>query len=70
MLYILYVLFIIRRIFERVITMTLPPKKMKFFFKRYLDFEKQHGTLTTVNHVKQKVSEYVKNCDLQLELDD
>jgi len=48
-----------RSLFERVTYLTLPPKKMKFFFKRYLDFEKAHGTAATVAHVKQRAVEFV-----------
>lgn len=30
-------------LFERATHLQLPPKKMKFLFKRYLDYEKKHG---------------------------
>jgi len=36
-------------------------KKMKYFFKRYLEFEKLHGTEETIEHVKQKAREYVES---------
>eukprot|EP00873_Tetraselmis_striata_P024001 jgi/Tetstr1/444265/TSEL_032157.t1 len=49
-----------RSLFERVTYLQLPPKKMKFFFKRYLDFEKSHGTAATVAHVKQRAMEFVE----------
>lgn len=68
----------IRGLFERAITLQLPPKKMKvcagrggcvrttlytpqFFFKRYLEFETQHGTEERVEEVKRKAVEYVQN---------
>ncbi|XP_062957884.1 protein RRP5 homolog isoform X2 [Cynocephalus volans] len=50
----------VRDIFERVIHLTLAPKRMKFFFKRYLDYEKQHGTEKDVQAVKAKALEYVE----------
>ncbi|XP_010624753.1 protein RRP5 homolog isoform X2 [Fukomys damarensis] len=50
----------VRDIFERVIHLSLAPKKMKFFFKRYLDYEKQHGTEKDVRAVKAKALEYVE----------
>ncbi len=34
---------------------------MKFFFKRYLDFEKKFGNESTVDSVKQKAVEYVES---------
>ncbi|OXB58266.1 hypothetical protein ASZ78_010460 [Callipepla squamata] len=50
----------IRDIFERVIHLNLAPKKMKFFFKRYLDYEKKYGTAETVMAVKTAALEYVE----------
>ncbi|XP_023571395.1 protein RRP5 homolog isoform X2 [Octodon degus] len=50
----------VRDIFERVIHLSLAPKKMKFFFKRYLDYEKQHGAEKDVLAVKAKALEYVE----------
>ncbi|KAM9051390.1 protein RRP5 homolog isoform 2-T2 [Megaptera novaeangliae] len=50
----------VRDIFERVIHLSLAPKRMKFFFKRYLDYEKQHGTEKDVQAVKAKALGYVE----------
>ncbi|XP_064572523.1 protein RRP5 homolog isoform X1 [Zonotrichia leucophrys gambelii] len=50
----------IRDIFERVIHLSLAPKKMKFFFKRYLDYEKKFGTEERVLAVKRAALEYVE----------
>ncbi|XP_051002694.1 protein RRP5 homolog [Acomys russatus] len=50
----------VRDIFERVIHLSLAPKRMKFFFKRYLDYEKQYGTEKDVQAVKVKALEYVE----------
>ncbi|XP_066475340.1 protein RRP5 homolog [Tiliqua scincoides] len=51
----------IREIFERVIHLSLAAKKMKFFFKRYLDYEKKYGTPETVQSVKAAALEYVES---------
>ncbi|XP_072477530.1 protein RRP5 homolog isoform X2 [Notamacropus eugenii] len=50
----------VRDILERVVHLSLAPKCMKFFFKRYLDYEKQHGTAETVQAVKEKALNYVE----------
>ncbi|XP_051837292.1 protein RRP5 homolog isoform X1 [Antechinus flavipes] len=50
----------VRDAFERVVHLSLSPKRMKFFFKRYLDYEKQHGTAETVQAVKEKALSYVE----------
>ncbi|NXE56174.1 RRP5 protein, partial [Casuarius casuarius] len=50
----------VRDIFERVIHLSLAPKRMKFFFKRYLDYEKKYGTTETILAVKTAALEYVE----------
>jgi rRNA biogenesis protein RRP5 len=50
----------IRSIFERVITLNLSSKKMKYFFQRYLKFEKENGTPETVDHVREAAQNYVE----------
>ena len=35
-------------------------RKMKFFFKKYLEFEERHGTEALVAEVKQKALDYVE----------
>ncbi len=45
---------------ERVIHMSFSAKKMKFFFKKYLDFEQKFGSEEDVSIVKQKAVEYVQ----------
>uniref|UniRef100_W5KDC8 Programmed cell death 11 n=1 Tax=Astyanax mexicanus TaxID=7994 RepID=W5KDC8_ASTMX len=47
-------------LFDRVIHLSASVKKIKFFFKRYLDYEKQHGTPESIQAVKQKALEYVE----------
>jgi rRNA biogenesis protein RRP5 len=49
-----------RGLFERATHLALPPKKMKFLFKRYLDYEKEHGDAAGLEHVKQLAREYVE----------
>ena len=49
-----------RTLFERATHVVLPPKKMKFLFKRYLDFEKKYGDAKRVEYVKKKAMEYVE----------
>jgi rRNA biogenesis protein RRP5 len=51
----------IRALFERVTAMSLSSKKMKFFFKRYLEYEKTEGDETTVEHVMQRAREYIES---------
>ncbi|XP_069836334.1 protein RRP5 homolog [Dendropsophus ebraccatus] len=50
----------VRDIFERVIHLSLAPKRIKFFFKRYLEYEKKHGNEKTVQSVKEKALKYVE----------
>lgn len=51
----------VRSLFERVICLDLPPKKMKLLFKKYLDYEVAHGDASTVEGVKAKAMAYVEN---------
>jgi rRNA biogenesis protein RRP5 len=54
------------RLFERVIHLKFSSKKMKFFFKKYLDFEKKHGTTESVEHVKQAARDYIESLSSSL----
>jgi len=49
----------IRNLFEKATTLQLSSKKMRYFFERYLKFEKEHGTKETVSHVREKARQYV-----------
>ena len=40
--------------------MQLPPKKMKFLFKRYLQYEQEHGDAAAVAHVKKQALDFVQ----------
>ncbi|KAM9856432.1 protein RRP5 homolog [Aulostomus maculatus] len=50
----------IRALFDRVIHLSVSVKKIKFFFKRYLEYEKKHGTSQSVQAVKEKAVEFVE----------
>ncbi|KAG9456393.1 hypothetical protein H6P81_000901 [Aristolochia fimbriata] len=51
---------IVRALFERATCLSLPPKKMKVIFKKFLEFEKLFGDLEHVEFVKKKALEYVE----------
>ncbi|KAF7689557.1 hypothetical protein HF521_012910 [Silurus meridionalis] len=51
----------VRALFDRVVHLSVSVKKVKFFFKRYLDYEKKHGTPESIQTVKQKAQEYVES---------
>ncbi|KAJ3129922.1 rRNA biogenesis protein rrp5 [Nowakowskiella sp. JEL0407] len=50
---------VVRRLFERAITLKFSSKKMKSLFKKYLMFEKTKGTPEGESHVKKLAIEYV-----------
>ena len=50
-----------REVFERAIHLKISAKKMKFIFKRYLEFERQHGSPAGVESVKEKAEAYVES---------
>ncbi|CAF0790648.1 unnamed protein product [Rotaria sordida] len=52
-----------RSIFDRVLSLNIPPKKMKFLIKRYLQFEKQYGTTADINRAKERITQYVNTND-------
>ncbi|KAB1222435.1 hypothetical protein CJ030_MR2G028763 [Morella rubra] len=52
---------VIRALFERAISLSLPPKKMKFLFKKYLEYEKTIGDEERIESVKKKAMEYVES---------
>lgn len=43
-----------------MIHLSLSVKKIKFFFKRYLEYEKKHGTPESIQEVKEKAMEFVE----------
>jgi rRNA biogenesis protein RRP5 len=50
----------VRALFERVTDSNFSSKKMKFLFKKWLQFEKNFGNPNTETHVKNKASTYVE----------
>eukprot|EP00268_Persea_americana_P004314 TRINITY_DN1135_c1_g1_i2.p1 TRINITY_DN1135_c1_g1~~TRINITY_DN1135_c1_g1_i2.p1 ORF type:complete len:1393 (+),score=282.83 TRINITY_DN1135_c1_g1_i2:3381-7559(+) len=52
---------VIRALFERATCLSLPPKKMKFLFKKYLEYEKSCGDEERIESVKRKAMEYVES---------
>jgi len=50
-----------RRLFERATSLNLSTKKMKFFFKRFLTWEKEHGIESQQQHVKDKARQYLES---------
>lgn len=52
---------LIRALFERATSLSLPPKKMKFLFKKYLEYEKSVGDEERIEYVKKKAIEYVES---------
>lgn len=50
----------VRALFDRVIHLSVSVKKIKFFFKRYLEYEKKHGTPQSIQAVKEKAMEFVE----------
>lgn len=51
----------VRELLERAIHLKASAKKIKFLFKRFLDFEKQHGTPAGVEAVKEKARVFVES---------
>ncbi len=50
----------VRNLFERATSMQIPPKKIKFLFKRHLEYETKNGTAATVKKVKETARAYVE----------
>ncbi|KJE97854.1 hypothetical protein CAOG_007936 [Capsaspora owczarzaki ATCC 30864] len=48
-------------VFEKVTNMNMSSKKMKYFLKRWLDFEKIHGNKQSADHVKLKAKSYLQS---------
>lgn len=51
----------IRVLFARVTNMKFSAKKMRFLFKKYIDYESEHGTEQTVQHVRELVQAFVES---------
>ncbi|KAL9251634.1 rRNA biogenesis protein RRP5-like protein [Drosera capensis] len=50
-----------RSLFERATSLSLSAKKMKFLFKKYLNYEKSLGDEKRVQYVVQKAREYIES---------
>lgn len=50
----------VRNLFERAIHLKLSAKKMRFFFKRYAEFEAEHGSDDRVAYVKQQAVNFLR----------
>ncbi|KAK1931670.1 rRNA biogenesis protein RRP5 [Phytophthora citrophthora] len=50
---------LVRALFERLLAMDFSAKKMKFLFKKYLQFEQDQGDDEHVEHVKQLAKDFV-----------
>ena len=50
----------VRRLFERVTSSNLKPKKAKYFFKRWLKFEEQEGDSKSCEKVEARATEFVR----------
>ena len=50
-----------RRLYERAVHLKASTKKMKHFFKRYLDFESKHGSAVEVQHVRDSARAFVES---------
>ncbi|KAJ0982712.1 hypothetical protein J5N97_010967 [Dioscorea zingiberensis] len=48
---------VIRSLFERATSLSLPLKRMKALFKKYLEYEMSHGDEERIEHVKRKALE-------------
>ncbi|ESO96309.1 hypothetical protein LOTGIDRAFT_144090, partial [Lottia gigantea] len=49
-----------RKLFERVLSLKMNAKRMKFIFKKYLDFENKYGSPDRVAAIKEKALKYVE----------
>jgi rRNA biogenesis protein RRP5 len=62
-IYLNFLFILFRSIFDRVLSLNIPPKKMKFLIKKYLQFEKQYGTTVDINRAKERITQYVNAND-------
>lgn len=48
-----------RKVLEKGVMQSLPPRKMKILFKKYVSFEEQFGTPAGVEHATKLAQDYV-----------
>ena len=46
-----------------MLSLNIPPKKMKFLIKKYLQFEKQYGSAEDLQRAKERITRYVTSTD-------
>ena len=51
----------LRHLYTRIVHLKLSSKKAKFFFKKFLEFEKQYGDQLTIQQVKDLAQKYVES---------
>ena len=51
----------VRELYDRMIGLNLQPKKMKAMFKKYMEFEEEHGDQKSIELVRKKALEYVES---------
>ena len=51
----------LRNLYTRIVNLKLSSKKAKYFFKKFLEFEKQYGDQLTVQNVKDLAQKYVES---------
>ena len=59
-----------RDLFERMIGLNLKPAKMKFMFKKYMEFEQSMTSddqQIRINNVRRKATEYLESLGIKLE---
>ncbi|XP_011176334.3 protein RRP5 homolog [Solenopsis invicta] len=50
-----------RKVLERACVQTLPPRKIKTLFTKFINFEEKYGTSEAVARVRQMAADYVEN---------
>ena len=54
---------LVRRLYERIVSFKMSSKKIKFFFKRFLSYEKGRGDAEGMERVKALAQQYVQSLD-------
>lgn len=54
---------IARSLFERILAVKFPMKKMKTVFQRYIEFETKHGQESNVSAIKRMARNMLENLD-------
>lgn len=58
--YLINVSLIYRKVLEQACVQTLPPRKMKILFMKFINFEEKYGTSEAVTRVRQMATDYVE----------